>query len=45
MIVVDTIECCIAQIAMEHDVLLLHRDRDFETIASVRRLRHERLTW
>jgi predicted nucleic acid-binding protein len=39
------IDCCIAQIAMEHDVLLLHRDRDFETIATVRRLRHERLAW
>jgi predicted nucleic acid-binding protein len=39
------IDCCIAQIAIEHDVLLLHRDRDFETIAVVRPLRHERLTW
>ena len=39
------IDCCIAQIAMEHDVLLLHRDRDFETIATVRRLRHEHLAW
>ncbi len=38
------IDCCIAQIAMQHDVLLLHRDRDFETIATVRPLRHERLT-
>lgn len=39
------IDCCIAQIAIDHDVLLLHRDRDFETIAAVRPLRHERLTW
>ncbi len=39
------VDCCIAQIAMDHDVLLLHRDRDFETIAMVRPLRHERLAW
>ena len=39
------IDCCIAQIAMQHDVLLLHRDRDFETIAAVRSLRHEWLAW
>jgi predicted nucleic acid-binding protein len=39
------IDCCIAQIAMDYDVLLLHRDRDFETIAGVRPLRHERLNW
>ncbi len=38
------IDCCIAQIAMEHDVLLLHRDRDFETIAAVRPLRQRRLS-
>jgi predicted nucleic acid-binding protein len=34
------IDCCIAQIAIEHNVLLIHRDRDFETIAIVRPLRH-----
>lgn len=39
------IDCCIAQIALDHDVLLLHRDRDFETIAAVRPLRQQRLTW
>jgi len=39
------IDCCIAQIAMDHDVLLLHRDRDFETISLVRPLRHERVNW
>jgi predicted nucleic acid-binding protein len=38
-------DCCIAQIALDHDVLLLHRDRDFETIAEVRPLRQQRLTW
>jgi len=39
------IDCCIAQIAVDHEVLLLHRDRDFETIAQVRPLRQQRLTW
>lgn len=28
-------DCLIACIAIEHDVLLLHNDRDFEAIASV----------
>lgn len=37
------IDCCIAQIALEHDVLLLHRDRDFETISTIRPLRQQRL--
>jgi predicted nucleic acid-binding protein len=39
------IDCLIAQAAMEHDVLLLHRDKDFETIAQIRPLRQTRLTW
>jgi len=39
------IDCCIAQAAMEHDVLLLHRDIDFETIAEIRPLRQVRITW
>ena len=43
--VVSPIDCCIAQIAIESDVMLLHRDRDFETIAEVRPLRQQRLTW
>lgn len=37
------IDCCIAQIAIDHGVLLLHHDRDFETIATVRPLQQERL--
>ena len=37
------IDCCIAQIALEHDLTLLHNDRDFETIATVRPLKHMRL--
>lgn len=39
------IDCCIAQLAMEYDALLLHRDRDFEVIAEVRALRQRRLEW
>jgi hypothetical protein len=39
------IDCCIAQIAMDHDVLLLHRDRDFETISGLRPLSQRRLLW
>lgn len=34
------IDCCIAQLAIDHDVLLLHRDRDFEVIADMTSLRH-----
>ncbi|HVT02837.1 MAG TPA: PIN domain-containing protein [Thermoanaerobaculia bacterium] len=41
----STIDCCIAQIALDHEVLLLHRDRDFETIATVRPLRERRMAW
>lgn len=37
------IDCCIAQLALEHDALLVHRDRDFETIADVRALRQQRI--
>ena len=32
------IDCCIAQAALENDLLLVHDDRDFETIAQVRAL-------
>jgi predicted nucleic acid-binding protein len=34
------IDCCIAQAALEHNLLLIHNDRDFETIAKVRSLQH-----
>jgi predicted nucleic acid-binding protein len=37
------IDCCIAQLALDHDILLLHRDRDFEVIAEIRPLRQLRL--
>jgi predicted nucleic acid-binding protein len=36
------IDCCIAQVALENNLLLLHNDRDFETIAQVRSLQHLR---
>jgi predicted nucleic acid-binding protein len=39
------IDCCIAQAAIDHDVLLLHRDKDFETIALIRPLRQARVAW
>lgn len=37
------IDCCIAQLAMQYDVELLHCDRDFEVIATARKLRQRRL--
>jgi len=36
------IDCCIAQLAIETQVLLLHRDKDFERIARIRLLAAER---
>ncbi len=32
------IDCCIAQTALENNLLVIHSDRDFETIAEVRPL-------
>ncbi len=34
------LDCCIAQLAIENELPLIHNDRDFETIAEVRLLRH-----
>lgn len=34
------IDCCIAQAALDNDLLLIHNDRDLETIAQVRALQH-----
>jgi predicted nucleic acid-binding protein len=34
------IDCCIAQAALEHQVTLIHCDRDFDTISRVRPLQH-----
>ena len=39
----SAISCCIAQLAIENDLLLLHGDPDFEAIAEVRNLRQRRL--
>ncbi|MDG2991646.1 PIN domain nuclease [Candidatus Synechococcus calcipolaris G9] len=36
------IDCCIAQAALENNFLLVHNDRDFETIAQVRPLQNLR---
>jgi predicted nucleic acid-binding protein len=38
------IDCCIAQIALESGILLLHRDHDFQQIAKVRKLEEEYFT-
>jgi predicted nucleic acid-binding protein len=35
VIIRSTIDCLIAQIALEHDLLLLHSDQDFRLIAKV----------
>lgn len=37
------IECCIAEIAIAHKALLLHRDEDFGLIAALRPLQERRL--
>ncbi len=39
------IDCCIAQLVIESDSMLLHRDRDFTTIATLRPLRQLRVDW
>jgi len=31
----SSIDCCIAQLAIEHELILIHNDRDFETIQRV----------
>ncbi len=36
------VDCCIAQIALEHNAILLHRDKDFEKISRVRPLAQKR---
>ena len=35
----SSIDCCIAEVAIANEAMLLHRDRDFEVIATVRPLR------
>nr|WP_297050083.1 PIN domain-containing protein [Thermosynechococcus sp. M98_K2018_005] len=36
------VDCCIAQAALENNLLLIHNDRDFETIAQVHPLQNLR---
>ncbi len=38
-------DLCLAQTALDHDALVLHRDTDFEVIAQVRPLRQRYLQW
>ena len=38
------VDCCIAQIALEHNAILLHRDKDFERISRVRPLAQKRFS-
>lgn len=38
----STIDCLVAQAALEHGALLLHDDDDYDAIARVRPLRHAR---
>ena len=37
----SSIDCLIAQVAIEHDRLLLHKDRDFERISMITPLKQE----
>jgi predicted nucleic acid-binding protein len=39
----STLDCSIAVVALQHGLTLLHNDRDFETIAMVRPLKHQRI--
>jgi predicted nucleic acid-binding protein len=39
------LDCCIAQLALEHGATLLHRDRDFEAIGRVRPLLEQWVDW
>ncbi|MBD2313047.1 PIN domain nuclease [Desertifilum sp. FACHB-1129] len=38
----SSIDCCIAQLALDNQLILIHNDRDFETIQRVRSLNHLR---
>ena len=39
----SSLDCCRAQIALDHDCTVVHDDRDFEIIATVRPLKQIRL--
>lgn len=34
----NSIDCCIAQLSLEYQLILIHNDRDFDTIQTVRKL-------
>ena len=38
----SVIDCCIAELALAHGAVLIHNDRDFVTIGSLRPLKHVR---
>jgi len=40
----STLDCCIAVVALEHDLTLLHNDQDYEKVATVRPLKHKRVS-
>ena len=40
-----SIDCCIAQLCIENKTPLLHRDRDFKTIAMIRPLQQPWMSW
>jgi predicted nucleic acid-binding protein len=37
------LDCCIAQVAIENGLVLVHDDRDFDEIATIRPLTHQRV--
>lgn len=39
----STIDCCIAQLALNYDLTLLHQDQDFEVITEIRPLKQHRM--
>ena len=41
----STLDCCIAVVALEHALTLLHNDQDFEKVATVRPLKHKRVSF
>lgn len=36
----SVIDCCIAEVALRHEMTLVHNDRDFATVAKLRALKH-----
>jgi predicted nucleic acid-binding protein len=39
----STLDCCIALVAIQHDLTLFHDDYDYQRIATVRPLKHKRI--